>query len=386
MSEPDPRRRPPSCRQSPPTSWARPLPSVDPELLPTTVRLLADRRHGSPAPSIGAGRRLDHDDGGRFGAGRGARPTNRRPRARRHRRRARHRDRRDVFDRDRHAHQQPGSAVRRCGLDRRQRNRTALAPSCCVATPIRRPVTLAPAWLLYWQPGTDRFWRLDEVSRFGDPLHIAEITYDGTPTGVEFESDGRYWMAAADPLGGLLVLGAPGGSYRIAPEGTSRITTGDVIAIERRQGAGDRLRRGDGGLRADRDRSRRPAPRRHSRRRSQRRHEHRRSSRSSTIPRTTASRRDLGDVAGRAVRPIMVLDTGPGLRRDRSDDRRVHPARRPARVVVVVVARQPDCDVSSTTAISWRTTSTPASTYEISTDLFPLQDFAVRPPGSRRSR
>jgi len=93
------------------------------------------------------------------------------------------------------------------------------------------PVTLAPAWLLYWQRGTDRFWRLDEVSRFGDPLHIAEISYDGTPTGVEFESDGRYWMAAADPLGGLLVLGAPGGSYRIAPEGTSRITTGDVIAI-----------------------------------------------------------------------------------------------------------------------------------------------------------
>ena len=24
-------------------------------------------------------------------------------------------------------------------------------------------MTLAPAWLLYWQPGTDRFWRLDEV-------------------------------------------------------------------------------------------------------------------------------------------------------------------------------------------------------------------------------
>jgi hypothetical protein len=92
-------------------------------------------------------------------------------------------------------------------------------------------VTLAPAWLLYWQRGTDRFWRLEEVSRFGDPLHIAEINYDGTPTGVEFESDGRYWMAGADPLGGLLLLGAPGGSYRIAPEGTSRITTGDVIAI-----------------------------------------------------------------------------------------------------------------------------------------------------------
>lgn len=93
------------------------------------------------------------------------------------------------------------------------------------------PVTLAPAWLLYWQRGTDRFWRLDEVTRFGDPLHISEINYDGTPTGIQFDSDGRYWIAGADPLGGLLVLGAPGGSYRIAPDGTSRITTGDVIAL-----------------------------------------------------------------------------------------------------------------------------------------------------------
>jgi hypothetical protein len=92
-------------------------------------------------------------------------------------------------------------------------------------------VTLAQPWLLHWQPGTDRFWRLDETVRFGDPLRIVEITYDGTPTGVEFDADGRYWIPGADPLGGLLVLGAPGGSYRIAPDGTSRITTGDVIAL-----------------------------------------------------------------------------------------------------------------------------------------------------------
>jgi hypothetical protein len=92
-------------------------------------------------------------------------------------------------------------------------------------------LTLAQPWLLHWQPGTDRFWRLDETVRFGDPLHIVEITYDGTPTGVAFDADGRYWIPGADPLGGLLVLGAPGGSYHIAPEGTSRITTGDVIAL-----------------------------------------------------------------------------------------------------------------------------------------------------------
>jgi hypothetical protein len=92
-------------------------------------------------------------------------------------------------------------------------------------------LTLAQPWMLHWQPGTDRFWRLDETVRFGDPLHIVEITYDGTPTGVAFDADGRFWIPGADPLGGLLVLGAPGGSYHIAPDGTSRITTGDVIAL-----------------------------------------------------------------------------------------------------------------------------------------------------------
>ena len=95
-------------------------------------------------------------------------------------------------------------------------------------------VTLAQPWMLHWQTGTDRFWRLDETMRFGDPLHIVEITYDGTPTGVEFDADGRFWIPGADPLGGLLVLGAPGGSYHIAPDGTSRITTGDVIALNAR--------------------------------------------------------------------------------------------------------------------------------------------------------
>jgi hypothetical protein len=48
---------------------------------------------------------------------------------------------------------------------------------------------------------------------------------------VQFDADGRYWIPGADPLGGLLVVNAPGGSYHVAPDGTSRITTGDVIAL-----------------------------------------------------------------------------------------------------------------------------------------------------------
>jgi hypothetical protein len=48
---------------------------------------------------------------------------------------------------------------------------------------------------------------------------------------VQFDADGRFWIAGADPAGGLLVVGAPGGSYHVAPDGTSRITAGDVIAL-----------------------------------------------------------------------------------------------------------------------------------------------------------
>jgi hypothetical protein len=92
-------------------------------------------------------------------------------------------------------------------------------------------VELAQPWLFHWQQGTDRFWKVSEPARFGDPMHVVETNYDGSATGVEFETDGRYWIPGADPAGGLLVLGAPGGSYRVAPDGTSRITTGDVIAL-----------------------------------------------------------------------------------------------------------------------------------------------------------
>jgi hypothetical protein len=92
-------------------------------------------------------------------------------------------------------------------------------------------VTLGEPWLVHWETGTDHFWRLDELVRFADPVRVVEISYDGTPTGVQFDADGRYWIPGADPLGGLLVVGAPGGSYHVAPEGTSRITAGDVIAL-----------------------------------------------------------------------------------------------------------------------------------------------------------
>jgi hypothetical protein len=92
-------------------------------------------------------------------------------------------------------------------------------------------VELPQPWLFHWQQGTDRFWKVSEPDRFGDPMHVVEVNYEGSETGVEFDTDGRYWIPGPDPAGGLVVVGAPGGSYRVAPDGTSRITTGDVITI-----------------------------------------------------------------------------------------------------------------------------------------------------------
>jgi hypothetical protein len=85
------------------------------------------------------------------------------------------------------------------------------------------------AWSLHIQPGTERFWVT--VPEIGQRLRIVEVTADGTETGLEFDIDGRYWVVGSDPAGGLVLLGAPGGSYRVTPEGTSRIATGDVIAV-----------------------------------------------------------------------------------------------------------------------------------------------------------
>jgi hypothetical protein len=90
---------------------------------------------------------------------------------------------------------------------------------------------LPQPWLFHWQQGTDRFWKVSEPTRSGDPLHVVEMESDGSSTGVELDIDSRYWVPGADPSGGLVVLGAPGGSYRIALDGTSRITTGDVITL-----------------------------------------------------------------------------------------------------------------------------------------------------------
>ena len=90
---------------------------------------------------------------------------------------------------------------------------------------------LPQPWLLHWENGTDLFWQVSEPMQPGEPRRAVEIRYDGSPTGLELEIDSRYWIHGADPRGGVVVLGAPGGSYRVAPDGTSRITTGEVIAL-----------------------------------------------------------------------------------------------------------------------------------------------------------
>jgi hypothetical protein len=97
------------------------------------------------------------------------------------------------------------------------------------ATAERVPV--GPFYNLRQQPGTDRFWRLEDSFQYPSPMTVSEVTVDGTETGTTFELDPRYWPVGADPRGGLLVLNVPGGTYRVGPDGSSRISTGAVLAI-----------------------------------------------------------------------------------------------------------------------------------------------------------
>jgi hypothetical protein len=92
-------------------------------------------------------------------------------------------------------------------------------------------ISVGQMWLFHHQPGTDRFWRIREPMTYGERFVISEVMFDGSETGVRFESDGRFWSNGADAVPGLVVSGAPGGSYHVGPDGSHRITTGYVLAV-----------------------------------------------------------------------------------------------------------------------------------------------------------
>lgn len=74
----------------------------------------------------------------------------------------------------------------------------------------------------------DTFWRPRIDRSNGEISAMVEVMVDGTETGVEVDLGGRYPMAA-DPLGGFVVA-APGGTYTVGAEATTRLTDGRLIA------------------------------------------------------------------------------------------------------------------------------------------------------------
>ena len=80
------------------------------------------------------------------------------------------------------------------------------------------------------EPGTDRLWRVLTAAQRDAPTRVVEIDHEGTESGVAFEFEGPGQVAGADPAGGVVVV-APGGSYHAGTDGSKRLTTGDIIAI-----------------------------------------------------------------------------------------------------------------------------------------------------------
>lgn len=91
-----------------------------------------------------------------------------------------------------------------------------------------RPERL-PGDLTFRQPGTDLFWAIRDWKQPNPnrPLSVHEIDRAGDETGVSFDVGP---IVAADPAGGVVVR-APGGTYQVGPDGSRRITTGDLIAL-----------------------------------------------------------------------------------------------------------------------------------------------------------
>lgn len=86
-----------------------------------------------------------------------------------------------------------------------------------------------PGDLTFRQPGTDLFWAIRDWKQPNPsrPLSVHEIDRAGNETGVSFDVGP---IVAADPAGGVVVQ-APGGTYQVGPDGSRRITTGDLIAL-----------------------------------------------------------------------------------------------------------------------------------------------------------
>jgi hypothetical protein len=97
------------------------------------------------------------------------------------------------------------------------------------------PVDIADVWSVHRQPGSSLFWSIGFTDSRGNNMTVTEIDQTGNETGNAFDVTGPFWIATADPNGGVIVYSAPGGTYHVGPEGANRLTTGDLIALGTRK-------------------------------------------------------------------------------------------------------------------------------------------------------
>ena len=94
-----------------------------------------------------------------------------------------------------------------------------------------RRVEIGDVWSVHRQPNSDLFWSITFGEPVGNRMQVSEIDHEGNETGIAFAVDSPYWIAAADAISGVVVFGAPGGTYHVGPDGSYRLTSGQVIAL-----------------------------------------------------------------------------------------------------------------------------------------------------------
>ena len=97
--------------------------------------------------------------------------------------------------------------------------------------PVRANV--GDAWSTYFQRDTGLFWKVAPMFMSSEPTNVVEIDPAGNETGRTFQLPPGVWPAGGDPIGGV-VVGAPGGTYAVGPDGVRRLTTGNLIALSPR--------------------------------------------------------------------------------------------------------------------------------------------------------
>jgi hypothetical protein len=94
-------------------------------------------------------------------------------------------------------------------------------------------VPVLDVWSAHFQPDTGLFWQVAREYSPGASLQVVEVDHEGNETGRRVEIPGGVWPAAPDPAGGVVVAFAAG-TYHVGPDGTRRLTTGNLVALSDR--------------------------------------------------------------------------------------------------------------------------------------------------------